>query len=93
MKAALRFVGVEYPKQHDVSAALTNVKDRFPKWFGAETLAERAIWLAERREPAMYGDEGEGVPADELFTREDARKALSYAEGIYKACVHLIKKR
>ena len=90
LKAALRFVGVEYPKKHDVSPALLAVKERFPRWFKVERLARAGTWLAERREPAMYGDEAEGTTPDELFTREEAQTALGHAEGIYRSCRRLI---
>lgn len=91
LKAALRFVGVEYPKKHDVSAALLAVKGRFPKWIEVERLAENGIWLAERREPAMYGNEAEGLSPDELFTKEEAAMALRYAKETFELCKRLIK--
>lgn len=92
LKAALRFVGVEYPKKHDVRAALLSVKGRFPEWFDAKKLAEAGTWLAERREPAMYGNEAEGVSPDELFTKGEALKALRHAEEIYRLCTRLVKR-
>jgi HEPN domain-containing protein len=90
LKAALRFVGIEYPKKHDVSRVLQSVKERFPSWFDTDRLAEIGTWLAERREPAMYGNEAKGISPDELFTKEDAKIALNYAEDIYNSCKRLI---
>ena len=36
LKAVLKAVGIEYPKIHDVSDVLVDIKDRFPEWFRAE---------------------------------------------------------
>ena len=87
LKAALRLLGVEYPKKHDVSRVLLLFKDRFPEWFNVDLFAIKSKELAEKREPAMYGDEQRGP--DELFTREDVERALSDAEEIYRACKRL----
>ncbi|MBS7645703.1 HEPN domain-containing protein [Candidatus Bathyarchaeota archaeon] len=43
LKAALRLVGVEYPKKHDVSRVLLMNKEKFPEWFAVEKLAEISI--------------------------------------------------
>ena len=32
----LRSIGVEYPREHDVSRALEMTKDKFPDWFVAK---------------------------------------------------------
>ncbi|MEM2584988.1 MAG: HEPN domain-containing protein, partial [Thermoproteota archaeon] len=36
LKAALRAVAVEYPKEHDMSRILRAVRERFPEWFERE---------------------------------------------------------
>jgi HEPN domain-containing protein len=36
IKAALRAVGIEYPKQHEVSDLLEETKKRYPPWFAQE---------------------------------------------------------
>lgn len=82
LKGVLRFIGVEYPKQHDVGEVLLAVSDRLPVWFKAEEKARISSWLAERREPAMYGDEIHGKGADELFTKDEALLALRYAKKV-----------
>jgi HEPN domain-containing protein len=79
LKGALRLLGVEYPKQHDVSRALLMFRERFPASFPTERMAEISRRLAERREPAMYGDELTMTPADLLFTREDGEEAVRMA--------------
>lgn len=89
LKAALRLLGVEYPKRHDVSKVLLLFKDRFPAWFDVDVFALKSRELAEKREPAMYGDELEGMWPDQLFTRKDAEKAMSDAKRIYEACEKL----
>lgn len=82
LKAALRIIGIEYPKSHDVSDILIEYKERFPEWFKKELnkLAEGSTWLSEKRGLAMYGDEIKGIPPNKLFDRDDALKALSYSK-------------
>ncbi|MEM4807540.1 MAG: HEPN domain-containing protein, partial [Nitrososphaerota archaeon] len=36
LKAVLKAVGIDYPKVHDVSDILLDIKERFPEWFKAE---------------------------------------------------------
>lgn len=91
LKAALRLVGVEYPKKHDVSRVLLLASKRFPKWFRVENYAKISRALAEMREPAMYGDELRSVPSTKLFTKEYAAKALAEANEVHKACSRLLK--
>lgn len=91
LKAALRLVGVEYPKKHDVSRVLLLARKRFPNWFRVEDFAKISRALAEMREPAMYGDELRLVSSTELFTKEHAVKALTEANEVYKACSRLLK--
>lgn len=77
LKAALRFVGIEPPKWHDVGPVIMENLGRFPKWF-----TERAEWLAtisrrlrREREPSMYGDEETGLPPDRTgFTQNLMRR-------------------
>jgi len=58
LKAALRLVGIEPPKWHDVGAILKREVERFPGWFRSEVpkLARISRKLRREREPAMYGD-------------------------------------
>lgn len=93
LKACLRTVGIEYPRSHDVSDVLMENKDRFPVWFRKEieNLAEASSWLAEKRGPAMYGDEIGGIPASRLFTHEDAEQALNYARKAVSSAFRLFK--
>ncbi len=91
LKAVLRLVGVEYPKQHDVSRVLLTFKERFPKWFNVEAYAEVSRLLAEKREPAMYGDELRMAPAATLFEKADAEDALGNAKAIHRDCMKLLE--
>ncbi|KXA93212.1 hypothetical protein AKJ64_01195 [candidate division MSBL1 archaeon SCGC-AAA259E17] len=86
LKGALRLVGVEYPREHDVSAILSAVKERFPESFSnhLDKMGEISRDLARKRGPSMYGDEEEGVPPSELFQRTDAEKALSDAKYVHE---------
>lgn len=91
LKAALRLVGVEYPKKHDVKDVLLRVGDRFPEWFRVGEKARVSSLLAERREAAMYGDEAHAAGPNTLFTRQEARRALRYAKKIYSDCKRLFE--
>jgi len=90
LKAALRALGIEYPKKHDVSRVLKRTKNRFPEWFDLEEFATINRELSEKREPAMYGNELKMIPATVLFTEEEAKNALQKARKVYEACEKLI---
>jgi len=82
LKAILRAVGIEYPKEHEVSDAMKENLEKLPDWFRSQMayLEEGSVWLSERRGPSMYGDEIAGKPASELFTADDSGKAVEYAD-------------
>ena len=84
LKAALRIVGVEPPKWHDVGPILKRERARFPEWFQEviDRLASISRKLRKERELAMYGDEEALVPPDELYSCEDAEEALDYARYV-----------
>ena len=93
LKAALRLVGVEVPKWHDVGPVLKREAQRFPEWFQVEipALARISRKLRREREPSMYGDEESGTPPDELYDRSDAEEALNYALNVYSIVLKLIQ--
>jgi len=93
LKGMLRAIGVEYPKEHEVSDALKENSARFPEWFHTHIarLEDGSVWLAERRGPSMYGDEIAGKPASRLFTATDSRKALEYASEALKIGKRLLR--
>jgi len=84
LKAALRAVGVEYPKEHDVGRILKAVKERFPEWFRREIekVSEISRDLVDKRSPSLYGIETVGKTAEDMFGKEDAEKALSDAKYV-----------
>ncbi len=94
LKAALRLIGVGYPKVHDVSPALKAFRERFPSWFKREVklMAEASRVLAEYRGPSMYGIEVEMKPPEELFEEDDAKRALDYAQKVYENCRKLFER-
>ena len=94
LKASLRFVGVEYPREHDVSDVLTEVAGRFPKWFRerVEELAGISRNLAVLRGPSTYGEEERGVPPSKLFGVREASAALTDAKNVFGLCSKLLVK-
>ena len=93
LKAALRLVGVEPPKWHDVGVVLRREVERFPEWFRGEVskLARMSRKLRREREPAMYGDEELGLPPNELYDKEDAEEALQWAKCTFQVVSKLFK--
>lgn len=92
-KAALRIVGVEPPKLHDVGAALLQQRDRFPTWFGQaiDQVASASAEWSEHRGPSYYGDEEHGIPPDELYDQTKATEAIEASRRIYRLCSKLIE--
>lgn len=92
LKAALKLVGIEYPKKHDVSDVLIETKNRFPAWFQSETgfLADASKKLAKKREASMYGDEESFLAPDEVVDSEEARRAVEYAKKTHELCKRLL---
>jgi len=88
LKAVLRAVGIEYPKDHDVSDVLLACKERLPEEIleDMERLMRISSELVDKRGPAMYGDEEAGIPAEELFEKDDAEKALKDANYVFEKC-------
>jgi HEPN domain-containing protein len=82
LKGALRFVGVDPPKRHDVRAVMLRVIQRFPPELRRELreIAVAASRLAEDRGRAFYGDEDAMVDASELFGVDDARSAVAVVD-------------
>ncbi|MEM2912980.1 MAG: HEPN domain-containing protein [Candidatus Bathyarchaeia archaeon] len=93
LKASLRAAGIEYPKVHDVSDILIEVKDRFPEWFRSEMdfLCYSSRILAKKRELSFYGGEEALLSPDDVIGREDAEDAVKRAEHVHKVCRKLIE--
>ncbi len=92
LKAALKLVGIEYPKVHDVSDVLLDYRDRFPDWFRAEVeyMADVSSSLAAKRELALYGSEDALLPPDEVVSRGEAERAVRGARKVYSLCAKLL---
>ena len=70
LKIVLRLLGVEYPREHDVSDVLNKPiqsKD-LPEWFRSEleTISMISKRLTEEMGPAFYGDERHSSPRDDF---------------------------
>ena len=87
LKAALRSLGVEPPKWHDVGDILKEHRARFPASFAAriDEFSEHSAVLRERREMSLYGDEASGKDADEMFGKAEADEAIRWARAIVEA--------
>ena len=93
LKGALRLVGIEPPKWHDVGPVLKREREFFPEWF-KERIDETASIsrrLRREREPSMYGDEETGAPPDQLYSLMDAEEALQSSKTVLKLCLRLIE--
>ncbi len=91
LKAALRLVGIEPPKWHDVGPVLKRERDKFPEEFRRciDKLASISRSLRKERELAMYGDEVAGVAPEELYTRDDAVEYFEKARFVVTKVIEL----
>jgi HEPN domain-containing protein len=92
LKGALRFIGIEPPKRHDVHRTLDHFIDRFPEeWRDVlADLREALDRLAQDRGPAFYGDEAEDIPASELFGEADAQRAIAVVDRLLDLYARLL---
>ena len=81
-KAALRVLGVEPPKIHDVGPLVVEYRDRLPSQVQpeADRLAAASRWLRKEREFSFYGDV-DLIPTEE-YGMEDAERALGDARFV-----------
>lgn len=82
LKAALRFIGVEPPKVHDVGALLREYADRF-MGVDIERWASVSRRLRKDRELSFYGDL-DFLPTEE-YTEAEAQQALADAAEVVGA--------
>lgn len=82
LKGLLRVVGLDPPKEHDVSKLMTQEGHRLPKAVADHLTAIRRMSkrLRRERELAFYGDE-DFVPSDE-YDADDSGEAIQFAEAI-----------
>jgi len=93
VKALLRSRGVEYPREHDVSPALTAVEGRLPDELRLRVAELRSLLgeLARVRGPAFYGFEREGIAPRKAFNSEYAEKTLRKVTGLAEACFRAVE--
>ncbi len=92
LKGALRYVGIEPPKWHDVGIILRNESKRFPDWFAEniDRLMHISRGLRRERESSMYGDSDLNLPPQKLYTELDAIEAVRNADFILALCKKLV---
>ncbi|MEM2134947.1 MAG: HEPN domain-containing protein [Candidatus Freyarchaeota archaeon] len=91
-KAVLISLGIDFPKEHDVSDALLQIQEipNLPQWFREEigSIADIVAELAEQRGLAGYGFE-EGI--DETYFKDYAPEALEKAKRVHTLCKKFIE--
>lgn len=94
VKAVLRAVGIEYPKQHEVSDLLSDLKPRLPEGFLLEIpfIQEASKSLYRKRELAFYGGEDALLSPEEAISEEDANKAVNSSRKVFSVCSALVDK-
>ena len=82
LKGALRVLGVEPPKIHDVGPLVLEYGDRLPSQVrpDADRIAEASRWLRKEREFSFYG-EVDLIPTEE-YGIEDAERAVADARFV-----------
>jgi DNA-directed RNA polymerase specialized sigma24 family protein len=91
-RIAVEALLVEPPKRHDVQATVAEFIERFPaEWRQALGDLRQALdRLASDRAAAFYGAETEGIPASELFSEDDARRAMVTADRLLALYARLL---
>lgn len=96
IKAVLRTVAIEFPREHDVSEVLLNTewgRIGSPIWFTeqVEVMAKIMREITPKRGPALYGFEMEMKPAHAIFSLEDGIKATTDARFVFETCMKFIQ--
>ena len=88
IKGALRRMGIEHPKTHDVSQLLVLNRERLSESLASnlDRVSEVSRRLSLKRSQAAYGDELAGTPPDRMFSRAEAESALEEASWVLKLC-------
>mgnify|MGYP000256498228 CR=1 FL=1 len=90
LKGALRFVGIDPPKYHDVSSMLMQHRERFPAL--SQEVLQRLSGISKRlrkeRELSFYGDI-DFIPTEE-YSREDAQQAIEEATFVVQTVKGLL---
>ncbi len=90
LKAILRQIGIDPPKQHDVGGLIVSFRDRLAPAVAekAERLAAVSKWLRKERELAFYGDV-DFIPTSE-YGLEDAQRAVDDARFVVATATEAI---
>jgi len=83
LKGALRFLGIDYPKKHDVGAVFAEIaQEKIPQMEGdaLRRITSISTWLAEVRGPSFY--------LEKEYGEEEAKKAYEDAHFVFD---HLVK--
>ena len=93
LKAVLLWAGVEVPRSHDVGPWLRREAHRYPAFFRNQIprLASISRALRAERELSFYGDEATGVPAEELYSQDDAESKLRESREVLQICRNLLE--
>jgi HEPN domain-containing protein len=93
LKAALRLIGVDPPRWHDVGPVLVEHAEAYPEWFRARLgeLAEVSRWLRREREFAFYG-EVDLIPT-QAYGPDAAERARRDARLVYECVARLLEER
>lgn len=99
VKAVLRCLSIEFPREHDVSDVLRELDEaslgeaEFPLWFKEDLprLADVMEEITPKRGPAMYGFERELRPARGAFASEEGTKAVEDAQFVYDRCSRFLE--
>ena len=88
-KALLIKIGIQPPKWHDVGSIINQHIEEYPDNVREKLkiLNTEAKWLRSQREIAFYGDMD--IIPEELYTREDALKAIKIAEDYLSIALSL----
>ncbi len=88
-KALLIKIGIQPPKWHDVGNIINQHIEEYPDNVREKLkiLNTEAKWLRSQREIAFYGDMD--IIPEELYTREDALKAIKIAEDYLSIALSL----
>lgn len=93
LKGALRWIGLEVPRVHDVGIFFRRHRNRFPPGFARQIprLASISRALSVERERSYYGEEESGLPPEMLYREQDATEALEKATFVLDACQRLLE--
>ncbi|KYO66460.1 HEPN domain-containing protein [Thermovenabulum gondwanense] len=91
VKGMLRQIGIDPPKQHEVSSLLIEYKERLPRDVISDLneVVRISKWLRKEREFSFYGDI-DFIPTEE-YTLNDAEKAIKDAVFVVSVAQKVIK--